>query len=990
MTLSTKDIRDHYHHPIIKETIIRCSKDQGCTRAGNYDFTGWYKYNENGRQLYSLDEDYDEIVGKVERSLYWTLNLFEDETFKHTAEPDEKIGTGKETISYTLGIDIDIKEGYDITNAHARLSLEECVKFYYDELSQYLNNNIYAAFSGGGAYLYLHHELFQLSSDNGQTPEERRDSWAVLRAMFQLLMEDISEKFFKLNPDAAQYVKIDYLNNDKRLFKTVYSVHRKHDYAVIPLKPPYFQINIEEAQLPLSESIIDFGREWYVYNPDNEGKEKLLYKLKDYEWTAKSLNNIQKMDIDSEKVVSLVKIELDDDITCPVMKAILSLEGWGDGAHRRIVTGTIYLSHLGWNFEEIYDYIGRVSSNWEKVKGLRTLVKYWMKVQMPSYEKIYGNGKFPIPGFNEFLDKLPIKPTIAKDSVRYTIKKIEEKGLSSQLGEYKVDFRFRGDRKYDYNILDSAGSPVFTKLKYDRAPVEIGPKTELYSQLKEYAGLLDGDSDKQVKQLLRDLDEQRRNYYTIKNFKRRYTESLRSYKDVASMEEAERAFHNIENILIYIGCVSDWMVAGERLNILFGFICAINLLVFGEPINFIATGMAGSGKTAIEKTIFDMLPSESISWEKKPTVAAIFRRSEDDPKYYDRKIVYMGDLGGDKDMESSEEARNIFKELNSDGIMSRPVAAPSGDSWGTIDMLLEGRPALFYTTVHDYKLNDQEVSRGFVISPRTDNTKMVNVMYERLLAIKGKTLKQYNWIKDCELSKIRNIVRFLTELEDVVIINPYPDVLHKIIEKSPFIKRDYQKIMMLVESITLLNYNDRKKWETEDNTYIITSKQDIMFLYQLLENYMDSIFLNIPNSLLALHKRLMEIYTFDNQFTVADVRNDVDSRAHADIPEELRKLHKSGLLSLGDEKGPHGMNNYTVVNTKPTKIDPKVDLVLSEERKKVLSYEHSEEFLNFLIEHEDHVPILDIHSWLGVDFFPPPWEFFEPKRECKKVKLGDD
>ena len=121
--------------------------------------------------------------------------------------------------------------------------------------------------------------------------------------------------------------------------------------------------------------------------------------------------------------------------------------------------------------------------------------------------------------------------------------------------------------------------------------------------------------------------------------------------------------------------------------------------------------------------------------------------------------------------------------------------------------------------------------------------------------------------------------------------------LQKIIEKSPFIKRDYQKIMMLAESITLLNYNDRKKWESDEGTYIITSKQDIMFLYQLLENYMDSIFLSVPNSLLALHKRLTEIYAMDIEFTVADVRNDIDARTHGDIAGELRRLHKALVLS---------------------------------------------------------------------------------------------
>ena len=987
---TTKEIREHYLRPEIKETIIRCSTSTNSTRAGNYDFKGWYKYVDDNRQLYDLKTDYKEIVNKVNRSLYWTLNLFENSVFQQQATtPDEKLGTGKDTTAYTLGIDIDLKDGYDITNPHARLSLEECVKFFYDELGEYLTGNIFAAFSGGGAYLYIHHELFCTPTIKDLDPNDRQDSWAVLRNMFQLLMEDISDHFFEENPDAGKYVKVDYLNNDKRLFKTIFSIHREYDYAVIPLKPPFFQINIEDAQLPLTDDVIEYSHEWYKYTEDDTGRRELLLKLKDYEWTAKSLNNINKIEIDGEKAVSQIKIELSKNTTCPVMSAILSEEGWGDGAHRRIVTGTIYLAHLGWSFQEIYDHINHISRNWEKVKGVRTLVKHWMKVQMPSYKTLYGKGKFPIPGFSEFQDKLPPMPEDSKDPIRYTIKRIEEKGLSTPIGPAVVEFRFKGDRKYDYNIVED-GRAVFTRLKYDRSPIEVGRKTDLYAQLKTYADQLGGDPHDHIRNLLRDLDQQRKDYYKIKEFKRLYIQSLRNYKDIVSMEEAEKAFLDTENILIYIGCVADWMVAGERLNILFGFICAINLLIFGEPINFIATGMAGSGKTAIEQTIFDMLPAEDISWEKKPTVAAIFRRSEEDTRYYDRKIVYMGDLGGDKDMESSEEARNIFKELNSDGRMSRPVSSPGTDNWVTIDLLLEGKPALFYTTVHDYKLNDQEVSRGFVISPRTDNTRMVNTMQERLRAFKGKTLKKYKGIKECELSKIRNIVRFIKELGEVTVVNPYPDVLHKMISKSPFIKRDYQKIMMLAESITLLNYNDRKKWEDEDETYIITSKQDIMFLYQLLENYMESIHRNIPNSLLELHKKLLDEYNIDMEFNVADVRKNknIDVRNHPDLAKELRKLSDSGLLSIGGDKTAHGMNMYTAVSLRPEIITPEKDLVLSDDRKTVLSYEHSPEFLQFVIEHENHVPILNIHEWGWKDEGYPAWELFEPRYDIKKIKIG--
>jgi hypothetical protein len=119
MNLTREEIESHYLTPLVKETIIKCSTEDGYQRAGNYDFTGWYKYKDDKRQLYNFKKDYDEIIKKTQRSLYWTLNLFENKTFNIQDNQDQRLGTGKETTAYTLGIDIDIKDGYDITTMPA-------------------------------------------------------------------------------------------------------------------------------------------------------------------------------------------------------------------------------------------------------------------------------------------------------------------------------------------------------------------------------------------------------------------------------------------------------------------------------------------------------------------------------------------------------------------------------------------------------------------------------------------------------------------------------------------------------------------------------------------------------------------------------------------------------------------------------------------------------------------------------------------------------
>ena len=499
----TNPIQHHYQHPNIKENIIRCSHNNTSSRAGNYDFYGWYKKENGKKHLYNLTEDYDEIITKTNRSLYWTLNFFNDTTFQKNKNGDEPLGTGEDTCGYSLALDIDIKDEYNINNPHAKLSLEQCVKFFYDKLHEYLDGNVFAAFSGGGAYIYLHHQLFKLKPEI--MGEERQELWALLRNKFQLFMEDISEEFFQLNPEASGYIKIDYLNNEKRIFKTIFSVHKDYDMAVIPLHPPQFQIHPSDAQLQLSEDIIHKTKDWYIYTPDEEGKKKLLRKLKEYQETAESINNIQKLNIKTEKPVSNVKIELNDDIICPVMKAILSPEGWGHGVHRRIVVATIYLSHLGWTYEEIYQHIHQLSRGWEKAQGIKRLIKIWMKIQMPNYQTLYSPGSFPVPGFHDFQDKLPPMPKGIKDSIRYTIQRIEVMPLKAEMGDITILFKFRGNHKYDYTIQES-GKTVYNAENKDKTPIQLNRNDEIYRQLKRYAEKFSNDPDMDVRELLSDSE----------------------------------------------------------------------------------------------------------------------------------------------------------------------------------------------------------------------------------------------------------------------------------------------------------------------------------------------------------------------------------------------------------------------------------------------------------------------------------------------------
>ena len=56
-------------------------------------------------------------------------------------------------------------------------------------------------------------------------------------------------------------VKYDALNNSKRVFKCILSIHKKKPYAVTPLNRDAIKIDFERARVPLKEDMIAEARD---------------------------------------------------------------------------------------------------------------------------------------------------------------------------------------------------------------------------------------------------------------------------------------------------------------------------------------------------------------------------------------------------------------------------------------------------------------------------------------------------------------------------------------------------------------------------------------------------------------------------------------------------------------------------------------------------------------------------------------------------------
>ena len=312
------------------------------------------------------------------------------------------------------------------------------------------------------------------------------------------------------------------------------------------------------------------------------------------------------------------------------------------------------------------------------------------------------------------------------------------------------------------------------------------------------------------------------------------------------LEKAKEKLQSVDQPLVYIGSLVDWITAGERNNIIYAFTVYAGQVIIGNPVSVIALGEAGSGKSHIQESAMGLLPRDYIVNEKKITEAALFNRAKKDKYFYDGKIVNCGDMGGSNDHDFMQESKNLMKELQSDGYLNKPLSVLDNDgNWTVQDLELIGRPCLTYTTVPNHDFDEQEMSRSIFITPRMDNQRVFNRRNSALEFKHGKTYKTLKMYEK-ELELIPYMLMHLKEvLYDVDIINPYVNIVIDFLKQSNFYKRDFDKFNGLLKTITALNYYNHEIIEINGSKLLLTNIADVQLFMSLLRPYRESISANL-------------------------------------------------------------------------------------------------------------------------------------------------
>jgi hypothetical protein len=362
MATATEWTLRHYQRPEVKATILRYCQDRVAWRALNGD-AGWYKPGETaGMVRLTTPEDYDWLIRR-HRTLYATLDLLAPEVRmisevwnERKGAAEKPIGTLANCLAFTLSIDIDsIKgpNGEDITTSpEIKVAVEASGQFFVDYLREHsIRKSVHCLYSGGGIYVHVHHALLQVGKD--WSPDGREQAFRSLTLAFNALIGDIAHDFFEAHPEHKGRVKFDQLNNQKRKFKVLFSIHKRLPFAVIPLDPDHIKIDFEKAKPPLSAEVLAEGARWYAdYDLDELPRLKEL--LRPYvERAGKELKDRRTRTGNCEVPRYPKPLPLEKWPSC--MRNILQKAEPGRGPHRALAVLAAYLYQAGWPEKEAFE-----------------------------------------------------------------------------------------------------------------------------------------------------------------------------------------------------------------------------------------------------------------------------------------------------------------------------------------------------------------------------------------------------------------------------------------------------------------------------------------------------------------------------------------------------------------------------------------------------------------------------------------------------------
>ena len=299
---------------------------------------------------------------------------------------------------------------------------------------------------------------------------------------------------------------------------------------------------------------------------------------------------------------------------------------------------------------------------------------------------------------------------------------------------------------------------------------------------------------------------------------------------------------------------------------------------------------------------------------------------------------------------------------------------------------LFGHPILTYTNVPGHKYDDQEMSRSIILRPRKDH-KDAFMIFKRLNKQKGTDSSGLIKTHRDMIPIIKNMVRALkSRMEEVTIYNPYWSFMEEYLSNSKYIFRDTDKYDAILRVITAINGYNRKIYDVNGQKTLFTSREDIGFFLELLDQYHKSIVSNISPGSMDLLENLnenAEIWFNDDRGNDEQKSFKKGLTINKYIEESSNKLSRKTLKKYFKELADVGYlkvigersQQYVYDLGRDSVIDAMGEVHLSKLDQKIMEFNYGSEITLTFEDTENYgVSLWDMHP----DIEAPMWNKYLP------------
>ena len=254
-------------------------------------------------------------------------------------------------------------------------------------------------------------------------------------------------------------------------------------------------------------------------------------------------------------------------------------------------------------------------------------------------------------------------------------------------------------------------------------------------------------------------------------------------------------------------------IAGERSNVLLGYLAAVSRLL-DRPIMIIIQSSSAAGKTTLMDAILAFMPPQERIKYSAMTGQALFYMAGTDLKH---KILAIVEEAG------AEKASYALKLLQSEGelCIASTGKDPHTGRMETQEYRVEG-PVMIFLTTTAADIDDELQNRSLVLT--VDESREQT---ERIHALQREARTEAGLARKAERDELLALHRALQSLlKPLPVFNPYAEKL-RFLSHQLRTRRDHEKYLLLIDALAVLFQHQRERKTIAGREHVVATLDDI-------------------------------------------------------------------------------------------------------------------------------------------------------------------